>query len=178
MIIVHSIWSTDVTKQGTLARCWTILSYPWFRNCSPIRDTQTYSRRCGIEEKRKRGNSHSPMVVWEWVRHHLSPPNSHLTTTLSVYVCMYACVCVCGEHKVLCQSCQIFVFVSQVFTWFIHSLYGSVKRLSTLPATWPQSLCILLARSPTYSQGHSDNYKHILYIPAMCVYMYNDCKTK
>ena len=69
VIIVHSFWSPDVTKQGwAFARCRTILSYPWFRNCSPIRGNASDIRyqkwwHWGEREKRETNTDPWPVLV-------------------------------------------------------------------------------------------------------------------
>ena len=121
VIIVHSFWSPDVTKQGAPVRCWTILCYPWFRNCSPIRDTDwTYSRRYQKRwhwgEREKRETVMAPVLV-HGMRVGTTPPSlsSKVTSNnivcmsvcLSVSVCMYVCICVwltCAVLKLL-NSC-------------------------------------------------------------------------
>ena len=123
MIIVYSFCSPDVTKQGALARCWTILCYLWFRNCSPIRDidrtlfeeiSETVTLRCEGKER----NSHGPSRPGGRRAGMIPPLSSKLTSnnivclsvclSLSACIIMYVClyVCVYGEN-VLCQSCKI-----------------------------------------------------------------------
>ena len=119
MIIVYSFCSPDVTKQGALARCWTILCYLWFRNCSPIRDidrtlfeeiSETVTLRCEGKER----NSHGPSRPGGRRAGMIPPLSSKLTSnnivclSLSACIIMYVClyVCVYGEN-VLCRSCKI-----------------------------------------------------------------------
>ena len=91
-----------------------------------------------IEEQGKRGK-HSQLQSW-WFKSRddstFSLLQTHcLSVCLCACVCVCVCVCVCREHNVLCQSCQILVFVSHcsLSLFIVHSLYSSVKRLSKLP---------------------------------------------
>ena len=152
VIIVHSIWSTDVTKQGTLARCWTILSYPWFRTVHSLEIyDRTYARRCEnvtLRSKGKdQGNSHSPSPGG--IRVGTIPPSlsSKLTSNnivclsvciclsvclsvyiclsvcICLYVCMYVCVCVYNEDNV----CQIISCVKVVKFLFLYHIVCLVQ---------------------------------------------------